>query len=212
MNAHKALMAALTLGVMVVGVSAQDTIREIIRAGGGGLSVVDSFEYAPSMADLYRNCEAVVLGRVVDSRVHLTEDETEIWTEYRIEVSRVVSAREETDAPVPGSEILVGQPGGTMLIEGKPFVYEVDGMPTLYPGEKVFLFVAAVSAGAQATSYRVPSGPEGMFRVRNGLVEPRGIRDKDHPSERYRGILESEFEREILRTAEEAEEEKPPYE
>lgn len=210
MKAHIVLMAVLALGVTVPGLSAQETIPEIIRAGGGGLSVVDSFDYAPSMADLYRNCETVVLGRVVASRVHLSEDETEIWTEYTVEVHRVVSARKETEAPAPGSSVVVDVPGGTLLFDGKPFTYEIDGMPTLYPEEKAFLFLTASPLGAQAAGYRVPNGPEGIFRVRNGLVEHRGYHDEGHPSQRYRGMLESEFEREILRTAEEAEYEHPP--
>ena len=206
----RVLIVALAL-LPVFWLSAQETIPELARAGGEVISVVDAFEYAPSLADAYRNCEAVVLGRVVASRVHLAADESQIWTEYRIEIQRVLTAKQGTEAPAPGTEIPVDVLGGNMLIEGKPFTYEINGMPTLYPEEKAFLFLTASSAGAQTAGYRVPNGPEGMFRVRNGLVEPRDTGDKDHPSERYRGMLESEFEQEILRIAGEAEYEHPPY-
>ncbi len=182
--------------------AAQETIPDGARIGITGRVVVDSFEYAPDLDTVYENCEMVVLGRVLGSRPYLSPDQTEIWTEYRIEIYRVVSAKNEKEAPAPGSEVLVDQLGGKMLIAGKLFNYHVEEMPKLHPQEKVFLFLQLSPPFHKGAKYWIANGPQGVYKVRNGLIEPGTRSNRGHPlTKRCSGMLEAEFEREVLRLA-----------
>jgi hypothetical protein len=163
----KFLLATLLLGLMTIGVAAQEkTIPEKVRAGlpaGADLTIDYANLYLDQLAD---QSDLIVRGLITGTNSHLTKDERWIQTDYNVLVLERLHARGTIKH---GQTIVVSRFGGTVEVEGKKVTMS-SGFPPFQIGDEYVFFLNPRPDG----TFSILAGPYGLFKNVSGEVEQVG--------------------------------------
>ncbi|MBV8857511.1 MAG: hypothetical protein JOZ02_11320 [Acidobacteria bacterium] len=126
---------------------------------------------------------AVVKGEVLDAKAHLSEDKTNIYSEFTVRVDKVLK-RDGSNTIESGGAIAVERVGGNVRYpNGQKLVYRIAGMNAPRAGRSYVLFLKTASEDGD---YSLLTGYE---------LNPQGVipLDDSRQFEIYRGYSEASF-------------------
>jgi hypothetical protein len=174
----------------------RETLHDRAKKAGG--TVV--WRYRPNRSVIYGNIEEVakrssiiVVGRSVDQKGRLTKDGKFITQDVLVKVQEVIKG----DVP-NGHPLLVSLPGGAYRFEDNSYAYV---MPIGYqPPEKggmYIFFLKGKDKGSNFKGYQLISETQGLFAVKDRLVEPADLAATDPAVSRYKGMTATTFLQQI---------------
>lgn len=138
--------------------------------------------------------DLIVVGTLEQSRVYLSTDQTELYTEYRINPMEVVVQRKPQAYARPGAQsVLVRQWGGRTVIGGVEVNVIDSGLGPLPTGVPLVLLLAKAPDGV----YELVGKTDGAFSARGAKV--RAMRHPPTGAERYREMPLGLFVAELRR-------------
>jgi hypothetical protein len=179
MNARTILLTLVLVGAEFTAsaqIPAAETIPEALArgasgrhhsVGGGTVGDPGSPEY---LARWLATTNAILRGRVGAALPsYISDDETEVYTDYVIEDAVLLYSRNSQAAHTPGMppSIKVTLPGGTVTVGGLSFRSHYDELPGLVTGtDCLFLLMRA------GQRYHIINGFQGAFQVSNRKLVP----------------------------------------
>jgi len=121
-------------------------------------------------------------GRVGEAQSYLSDDQSEVFTDYRLSDPVILfDRRAETATPGLRRPIILTQRGGTILVQGRPFTESHAALLPLKPGTEVLCLLQR-----SGDKYRIVDWYYGVFEINSGVIKPLASRD-DFASE-FRGL------------------------
>jgi len=128
---------------------------------------------------------AVIVGEVLDAKAQLSEDETNIYSEFTVQIAQVLK-NDNNLALGTGNSILVERSGGRVrLPSGKVIVSRADKQDLPKVGKRYVLFLTR----AEDEDFNILTG----YELDNGKVFPLDKLRPGHPITAYTGISETSF-------------------
>ena len=147
----------------------QQSLRELAKPGVEAGIVVDCDCGPLELREEVAKVDLIVWGTVTSAAPHLTTDETEIHTTYRLEVKQIVARRTDDLATTIGLEFT--QRGGSLTIDGTPISYDVGWLPKLRIGVETILLL---NRDAKSGAYTNQAGV--AFEVRENRATAMTLR------------------------------------
>ncbi len=135
--------------------------------GGGTVGDPSSLEY---LARWLADTHTILRGRVgVPLPSYISDDETEVYTDYLIEDPVILyhSTPQAADRPGMPPAIRVTLPGGTVTIGGLSFHSHYDELPALTTGTDCLFLLKRVGQ-----RYLIINRFQGAFQISNGRLVP----------------------------------------
>ncbi len=174
MKLHIGLCAAL-LAIATCVVEAAD-LRQEVKQGPVLRAVRTAEPEYKKAAELIQGAEFIVVGEVVDQHPRLTNDSSQVLTEYTVEVSRVLVG--DSSRIAPRQRLIARVPGGHLQVEGVAVEFEALDFPII-PWLVPHLFFLERDA---ADGYRIRGGSQGVWELLpNGRVRSHHPDVKHHP-------------------------------
>jgi hypothetical protein len=199
---RRVIALALLAATSVASTGAQlETIPERLAKAGRSLgnSTTVPSGLPPTIQEIVRQSDLIVLGTISNPRSYLSDDQTEVFTDYS--VLRPVTLFTSTVARVPGpvadANLTVTFLGGKVTINGLVFSAEHEALPLPEPGTECVLLLKRVG-GRHFVSGRY----FGMFQTSGDRVTPL-VRKPGFASE-YAGATGRQFADEMTRIARES--------
>src|SRR6266404_650230 len=144
------------------------TIPYLVRHGFFDESFTDEGGY-PTFAGLEQNSDLIVRCRIVSGESHLTQDQTQVYTEYKVESLGIFKLTAGSDVHIPGPHkfLQIRRQGGVVMVNGREFRSEDRNFPGFLPNEEYVLFLSKDKNTGKLT---VVAGGQGAFRIVNGNV------------------------------------------
>jgi hypothetical protein len=105
---------------------------------GGGVFVPERQFDFPAVP--IENSDAIVVGEILDAQAHLSEDKSNVYSEFTVRITTVL----KSNISLPGDQIVVERLGGYVRYsDGRKLLYRIGtaGMP--HVGGKYVLFITA---------------------------------------------------------------------
>jgi hypothetical protein len=156
------LIPSLCLSLVVVSSAAQPpSLRE--RARRENVTIVSLPAYpTATLEDLVTMSDTIVVGQVQGNRSVLSDDETNLSTDYTVIVERVIMSS-ATGSKGVGPTIVVRRPGGVLTVpEGFSIVSEESGFTPFNDGDRLLWFLGS---DPKANVYQIAYGPQGVFKI-----------------------------------------------
>jgi|SRR4029079_3321447 len=191
---------ALAVVVYVLLSLTQGSLLSRAKQTGSATVVWDINVPVLTIDDMAPSAAIIMRARVVSVTNRLSDDETNVMTDYAFLPIRLFKGTVSAEAqPAPPRRLVVSRVGGTMKVDNLTLTSRVSGFSQddeLVPGEEVVVFLARVPGGS---TYEISGGPNGVFRISNGVVdgwtkEIRGRR-KDRPE------AVADFEQRVIRAS-----------
>lgn len=164
-HAFCAVLIALCMWFSVT-TAAQETIPAMVRRGKGMVEGQILREFSPvGLPELAKDCDLVARVVVVDGRTRLSDDEQSMNSEYTLQVIDNLFSRRTL---LPGENIIVRKPGGTITIDGYRFTMSESDFPSFEVTDEYILFLRFDPSTGQ---HVVPYGAQGAFRIVAGGIE-----------------------------------------
>lgn len=134
----------LFLSFSAIGVSQkQKTLRDEVKEKGyakhGWFGDLPLFE--PHTTDqLIRRSAIIIVGRVTSEAPRLSTDETQVLTDYAIDIDEVL--KDASGTLNTDSWITVSKFGGSLTLDGKPVVFETPQFPPIPHNVQTIFFVS----------------------------------------------------------------------
>ena len=143
------------------------------------------YAHVPALKEALSTFKAVRAQLIKEKSYAMTPDEIVTW--YKFAITEVISpddatetSRPESDLPfdvvdqdllpVKEDEVLIPQPGGTLVIDGITLVQESDNTVSLIPSQEYLLFLSKRFSGRAGI---IEMGPFGIFLIKSGdVLEP----------------------------------------
>lgn len=127
---------------------------------------------------LAAGADAVVIGQVVEQASQLTEDDRFLFTDYQLDLDRVLKECPTAPLKVPG-KIAVTRIGGTVLLEGHVIQAVDENLPLFHQGCRYLLFLKYLQGTG---SYRSVDKLSSFWLIKNRVIRYnqhfRTLRDK----------------------------------
>jgi hypothetical protein len=187
--------------VLTVSTVSGQGLRDKARQQGGTASTAISVNSpitdpakAMSLSDL------VIHGRVIELKTRLTEDESDVVTEYTITPIQAFKDRRATTVATPGGipKIVVRRSGGRLVTEdGLRLSTSVNVFPEgecFVVGDEVVVFLIYHN---DTGVYTFSAGEFSAFRVRDGKVSPmtKRVAERRHVSPIDAGVFFTDIQR-----------------
>jgi hypothetical protein len=170
-NRRKLGVASILLLIIATPAWTQ-TIPQLLAKEGHSLgrSVEVETGPPPSVESVLRKTDLIVQGFIGTSKAYLSNDQTDVYTEYSIERFTVLypsSAAPVGSRPGQPTSITFTQPGGIVTINGLTFSVSHKELPPLTPGiECVFLL------RREGATYRIVGTYYGIFGLDGESLSP----------------------------------------
>ncbi len=160
-----------------------------ISEGSTGIFSVDDWEVGLQALPVSRSC-AVITGEVTASQAHLSDDETNIYSEFTVKVDEIFKNDNHGQIGA-GSSLIVERAGGRVrLPSGKIVVAQTSHQDLPQVGKRYALFLTHEFPDCVSNEdFRILTG----YELRNGHVFPLDKLVPGHPIASYAGIAESSF-------------------
>jgi hypothetical protein len=151
------------------------TIPEGVARGAVGSTAGVPSGIAPSVESVLTSTDVMVAGTVSQPHSYLSDDQTQVFTDYRITEPVYYFQSQPTTSRTPGlpPDIVVTLLGGTIPVGGIMFTEVQRGLPPLTPASRVLLLLQHVD-----NKYSVAGPFLGAFRIENDRLIPlTGVQD-----------------------------------
>jgi len=169
------------------------SLRELVRESGQDITVgigAEGSRPPQNLSTLVGQSDLILRGIITEERGRLSQDETEVWSDYVFQVIETIRGRGT------GGTIRITRLGGVAFLEGRMVTYLVEGYPFFHPKEEYIFFLRKLPDSDFYTPLR---GEHGCFLLRDGRVHP--VAFPRHPVPRqFGGRAPQEFVRAIART------------
>ena len=166
---RRSILCVAVLAVSGSSSFAQTPIPELVAKGLTRKTVGSPSGVAAPLSKTLSQVTLIVKGTVASARSYLSDDQTNVFTDYVIE-NTLIAFRSEPPPPVtrPGlpPPFVVTLSGGRIEIAGKTFIHSDGALPALVPGTEVVLLLERDAAG----KYRPIHGFLGAFQVAKGRL------------------------------------------
>ena len=157
------IMNSLFLGISLVA-ALQVSVRDAVRAGATHRGIHREYSPTESIVDLIDESNVIIRGVVTAAQPRVVDDQ-DVVTDLSVQVLDVYRAAAK-GKPDLGNTITLRQPGGTVMIDGKPFTAADPQFPLLAVGDEYFLFLAPQQTG----EYAAARGAQSVFHLSGGKV------------------------------------------
>jgi hypothetical protein len=165
-------MANTALLLLVVCAQVADpqtpTLRAAARELGAYEEIVLVSHPVVRLADLAAASELIAEVAITTEKSFLTQDGTEIWTDYVAEITQPIDPRHYTRERM----IMIRRRGGVVDIDGRRIQSQENGFPPFSVGERYVVFLRK---GQIQDAYTVVCGSAGAFEVTEGTVNGKPI-------------------------------------
>jgi hypothetical protein len=137
---------------------------------------------------------AVIIGDITDAQAYLSEDGTNIYSEFVVQVQQIL--KNDNQVPI-GNSIAVERLGGRVrLPSGKIVTARTNHQDLPRIGRRYVLFLTHdFSSGVNAESLNILTG----YEVRDGRVFPLDKLGPKHPINSYKGADEASFMNDLVK-------------
>lgn len=133
--------------------------------------------------------EAVILGEVTQAEAQLSDDETNIYSEFTIQIAEVLKNDKNFSLGV-GNSVVVERFGGRVrLPSGKVIVAQNDKQDLPRVGKRYVLFLIFLTTNESDKDFHILTG----YELRDGKVFPLDKLSASHPITAYTGTNETSF-------------------
>ncbi len=130
---------------------------------------------------------AVIIGEITDAQAYLSEDGTNIYSEFVVQVQQIL--KNDNQAPI-GNSIAVERSGGRVrLPSGKIVTARTSHQDLPRVGKRYVLFLTHEFSGVNTESLNILTG----YEVCDGRVFPLDKLGLKHPINSYKGADEASF-------------------
>ena len=151
----------------------RETIPDEVKQGSTGRFRTAPSGVAPTIGELLRETDLAVRGVVGEPTSYLSEDQTDVYTDYPIHAPIILFAKDER-AQWP--TVTLTQLGGALVVDGKPYKQIEQGLAPLEPGmEGVFLLKRV------GKRFMVAGTFYGAFRISDAKMTPLTTRNDFAP-------------------------------
>lgn len=157
----------VSLAITASAPAAAGDLRQEVKQGPVLRTFATAQPEYPGLGPLIIQSDLVIVGEVVAERARLSDDGTQVLTDYTV-VVRELLARPEPErvaAVAPGQRIVVTKPGGQMQVEGVAVSVEALDFPRLEWLVPYVFFLKQAGGG-----YEPHGGAQGVWRMRDGRV------------------------------------------
>ncbi|HEY8186307.1 MAG TPA: hypothetical protein VIF64_09575 [Pyrinomonadaceae bacterium] len=173
-----------------------ESLHDRAKKAGGKLI----WRYRPNRSVIYPNIEElakrssiIVVGRTVSQKPSLTKDGKFITQDFVVRVQEVIKG----DVP-NGHPLLVSLPGGAYRFDDDTYAYVMPiGYQPPQKGGMYIFFLNAKSKSSAFKGYTLVSGTQGLFALKDRLVEPADLLATDPVVSRYKGMTAEAFLQQI---------------
>ena len=149
----------------------------------------------PNVAELAKRSDLIVVGRILSHKSNLTADERAITQDFMLKVQEVIKGN-----LAKGTAVLFSLPGGTHRFPDKTYAAMVPvGYKQPQDGGIYVLFLKSRQANSPYKGLRLVSESQGLFALRDGVVEPADVAGDDPVTVKYRKMGAASFLGEIHR-------------
>lgn len=135
------------------------SIKEQVRQTGAFERIVVAKDNQLQLAGLVGNSELIVEASVVGTKSFLSDDGTDIYTDYSVKVNTIVKNARRPGLR-PGNVVIVRRDSGEILVDGRPAVSIENEFPPFRLNERYVLFLTPEDGGSV---YTVFGGAKGAF-------------------------------------------------
>jgi len=174
------LAVVLALGTSL---SAQLSLRVSARETGSSTRVWDVLMPVLKVENIAPEASAIVRARVLAITTRLSEDETDVLTDYELLPLRFYKGSIPAQShPGLAEQLVVTRLGGTVKVDGLTLTTKIDIFPDnedLRPGEDVIAFL---QRSPNRSGYEFAGGPFGVFQIADGTVAgwTKSVRSRRH--------------------------------
>lgn len=193
MISKRCLTYALTFASLVaatVGLHGQlATIPEQLAREGRSLHSGASIPsgVAASIDDIVADTDAIVRGIVGEPRSYLSQDQTDVYTDYRLSNPVIAYQSKVLSSPRPGMpSVIVTLLGGTVTIDGLSFTSRHEALPELPLGAECLFLLK----NTDDDHYRIAGTYYGVFAITGGRLTP--LTRKHGFAPEYQGAIAEE--------------------
>jgi hypothetical protein len=180
----------LPLGILTFSLSVEAqrlTIPELVARGGVGSVATAPSGQLPTVADLLRVTDVIVMGTVGEPRSYLSADQRDVFTDYPLTHPVFIHGSSKIATPMPGvvPRVIVTQLGGTVAINGIQFTQKEPALPPLQTGMIGLFLLQRVG-----DKYLIAGRFYGAFDITDDEVTPLMSREDFAPD--YRKVRVSD--------------------
>lgn len=147
----------------------------------------------PNIAELAKRSDLIVVGRILSHKSNLSADERAITQDFMLKVQEVIKG-----SLARGTAVLFSLPGGTHRFPDKTFAAMVPvGFKQPQDGGIYVLFLKSRQANSPYKGQRLISESQGLFALKDGVVEPADLAADDPVNVKYRKMGAALFLHEI---------------
>ncbi len=169
-----AALAAADDGQALQGLTARPDGPSVqgIRSDGGILF--------PTLQDLVRRSDAVVVGRILKGRQKLTKDRKAVTTFYLVHVQEVLKGELRN-----GDRVVIAVPGGAGRVAGKTVRFRRIDARRIQTDQSHVLFLHRPTT--KAPGYDLTGGTQGLWRLQRGRTVPINLAPQNPLAKKYSG-------------------------
>lgn len=158
-----------------------------ISESSDGIFTIGDWEVGLPALPVSRS-SAVVIGEITDAQAHLSEDGTNIYSEFVVQVEQIL--KNDNQVPI-GNSIAVERSGGRVrLPSGKVVTARTNHQDLPRIGRRYVLFLTHdFSSGVNTESLNILTG----YELRENRVFPLDKLGPKHPINSYKGADEASF-------------------
>lgn len=154
-----------------------------ISESSDGIFTISDWEVGLSALPVSRS-SAVILGEVTNAQAHLSDDETNIYSEFTVRLVEILKHDRQRRLNI-GDDVIVERSGGRVrLPSGKVIVSRTNHQDLPHVGKSYLLFLTHAFAGGSADEdFHILTG----YELRNGQVFPLDKLNRGHAITQYSG-------------------------
>ena len=168
-------LAALLLAAASLAAAAD--LRQEVKQGPVLRAIRTAEPEFKKSAEFIQGADFILIGEVLDQRVLLSSDASQVLTEYTVEVSRVLVG--DASRIAPGQRLIARVPGGHLQVNGVAVEFEALDFPTI-PWLVPHLFFLERDAD---DAYRIRGGSQGVWEL-----QPNGRVRSHHPDVKHHQV------------------------
>lgn len=158
-----------TNGTDAIAQQASPSIRQQAHESGGFERIVVSTYDPLQLSSLVARADLIVEASTAGGRSHLNTAETDIFTDYAFTVHTVIKNNTRRRDLRSDNAVTVRRDSGVVVVDGRTAVSHENGFPPFNANEHYILFL---TEQPRDKTYSVFAGPQGAFRVREGITTP----------------------------------------
>jgi hypothetical protein len=168
--------------VALVGVRAEEvvtTIRDQIRQSGDFERMVVARDNDMQLAHLVGHAELIVEASTTAGRSFLSEDGTQIYTDYTVKLQSVLKNTRLLGLRA-GHSVTLRRESGALVVDGHPAVAYENEFPPFQPNQRYILFL---TSRPREDVYTVLGGAKGAYLAGEDIAAVRiSLDEAKHPT------------------------------